>query len=64
MEYVIAYLIVGLFVFIYSVNRLEKYLEFGVVDFKLIGILVVALPWILLLLVMRLGIKTIGYLLK
>jgi hypothetical protein len=63
-EYVIAYLIVGLFVFIYSVNRLEKYLEFGVVDFKLIGILVVALPWILLLLVMRLGIKTIGYLLK
>jgi hypothetical protein len=43
-EYVIAYLIVGLFVFIYSVNRLEKYLEFGVVDFKLIGILVVALP--------------------
>lgn len=64
MEYVIAYLIVGLFVFIYSVNRLEKYLEFGVVDFKLIGILVVALPWILLLLVMRLGIKTVGYLLK
>lgn len=64
MEYVIAYLIVGLFVFIYSVNRLEKYLEFGVVDFKLIGILVVALPWILLLLVVRLGIKTIGYLLK
>jgi len=63
-EYVIAYLIVGLFVFIYSVNRLEKYLEFGVVDFKLIGILVVALPWILLLLVMRLGIKTVGYLLK
>lgn len=64
MEYVIAYLIVGLFVFIYSVNRLEKYLEFGVVDFKLIGILVVALPWILLLLVIRLGIKTVGYLLK
>ena len=64
MEYVIAYLIVGLFVFIYSVNRLEKYLEFGVVDFKLIGILVVALPWVLLLLVMRLGIKTVGYLLK
>jgi len=63
-EYVIAYLIVGLFVFIYSVNRLEKYLEFGVVDFKLIGILVVALPWVLLLLVVRLGIKTIGYLLK
>ncbi len=64
MEYVIAYLIVGLFVFIYSVNRLEKYLEFGVVDFKLIGILVVALPWVLLLLVIRLGIKTVGYLLK
>lgn len=64
MEYIIAYLIVGLFVFIYSVNRLEKYLEFGVVDFKLIGILVVALPWILLLLVIRLGIKTVGYLLK
>ncbi len=64
MEYVIAYLIVGLFVFIYSVNRLEKYLEFGVVDFKLIGILVVALPWILLLLVIRLGIKTVGYLVK
>jgi hypothetical protein len=63
-EYVIAYLIVGLFVFIYSVNRLEKYLEFGVVDFKLIGILVVALPWVLLLLVIRLGIKTVGYLLK
>jgi hypothetical protein len=63
-EYVIAYLIVGLFVFIYSVNRLEKYLEFGVVDFKLIGILVVALPWILLLLVIRLGIKTVGYLVK
>ena len=64
MEYVIAYLIVGLLVFIYSVNQLEKYLEFGVVDFKLIGILVVALPWVLLLLVMRLGIKTVGYLLK
>ena len=64
MEYVIAYLIVGLLVFIYSVNRLEKYLEFGVVDFKLIGILVVALPWILLLLVIRLGIKTVSYLLK
>ncbi len=64
MEYVIAYLIVGLLVFIYSVNRLEKYLEFGVVDFKLIGILVVALPWVLLLLVIRLGIKTVGYLLK
>lgn len=64
MEYVIAYLIVGLLVFIYSVNRLEKYLEFGVVDFKLIGILVVALPWVLLLLVVRLGIKTVGYLLK
>jgi hypothetical protein len=63
-EYVIAYLIVGLFVFIYSVNRLEKYLEFGVVDFKLIGIFVVALPWILLLLVIRLGIKTVGYLVK
>ncbi len=64
MEYVIAYLIVGLLVFIYSVNRLEKYLEFGVVDFKLIGILVVALPWVLLLLVIRLGIKAVGYLLK
>ena len=64
MEYVIAYLIVGLLVFIYSVNRLEKYLKFGVVDFKLIGILVVALPWVLLLLVVRLGIKTVGYLLK
>jgi len=63
-EYVIAYLIVGLLVFIYSVNRLEKYLEFGVVDFKLIGILVVALPWVLLLLVIRLGIKAVGYLLK
>ena len=64
MEYIIAYLIIGLFVFIYSVKQIDNYLEFGVVNFKLIGLFLVAFPWILLLLMLRLGVKVVAVLSK
>ena len=57
MSYIIAYLIIGLFVFIYNEKHIDNYTQFGVVDLKLLLIVIISLPWVILTIILRYAIK-------
>ncbi len=57
MSYIIAYLIIGLFIFIYNEKHIDNYTQFGVVDLKLLLIVTISLPWVIFIVILKYAIK-------
>ena len=56
MSYIIAYLIIGLSI-LYNEKHIDNYTQFGVVDLKLLLIVIISLPWVILTIILRYAIK-------
>ena len=57
MSYIIAYLIIGMFIFIYNEKHIDNYTQFGVVDLKLLLIVIISLPWVIFIVILKYAIK-------